>query len=109
MMWRLYGPAKEDNEMEINEKGIAANYFRGPEAVGGKLYFDEQGLTFKPHSLNIQKEQLRLRFADMQDVRPRKTWGLIPNGLAVFTRDGTEHKFVVYHPKELTEYIRSRI
>lgn len=95
--------------MEMEEKGVAANYFRGAEAVGGKLYFDDKGLTFKPHAINIQKDQLRLLFADMQEVRPRKTWGLIPNGLAVFTKDGREHKFVVYHPKKLAEYIRSRI
>jgi hypothetical protein len=31
-----------------------ANLFRGIEAVGGKIYFDETGFSLKCHALNIQ-------------------------------------------------------
>ena len=46
-------------------KSIAANYYRGIEAVGGKLIFDETGITFKSHALNIQTGESRIEYKDM--------------------------------------------
>ncbi len=31
-------------------QSIAANYFRGAEAVGGKIYFEPTKLIFKSHA-----------------------------------------------------------
>ena len=35
---------------EYLNSSIPANYFRGIEAVGGRLYFDETGMTFRSHT-----------------------------------------------------------
>lgn len=36
-------------------KSIGANYIVNMESLGGKIHFEENGLTFKSHALNIQK------------------------------------------------------
>ena len=57
-------------------KSIAANYYRGIEAVGGKLIFDDTGITFKSHALNIQTGESRIEYKDVlkADVCLHKRW-----------------------------------
>ncbi len=52
-------------------KTIFANYYRGIEAVGGKLYFDEHGITFKSHAFNVQTGETRIEYRDMQKAEKR--------------------------------------
>lgn len=93
----------------MNKQEIPANYFRGIEAVGGHIILDDEGLTFKPHKYNIQKEELHIDFSDMRAAETRKTYGLIQNGIIIYTKDDKQHKFVVNKSKEVAEYIRSKI
>lgn len=88
---------------------ILANYFRGIEAVGGRLYFDETGMTFRSHNCNIQTGETRIEYRDIQSLSKRNTLGFVPNGLSVFTKDGFEHKFVIYHRKAVMQFLESRI
>lgn len=88
---------------------IFANYFRGIEAVGGKIYFDEMGLTFKPHALNIQKGETRIEYSQIVKVTKRNTLGIVPNGISIFTNDNFEHKFVIYHRNSVIEFLQSRL
>ncbi len=85
---------------------IAANYFRGKEAVGGKLFFDETGMTFKSHAFNIQTGETRIDYSQIQ--RAQRGKGIIPTSMSVFTKDGFEHKFVVYHRDDLIAFIESK-
>ncbi len=85
---------------------IAANYFRGSEAVGGKLFFDESGMTFKSHIFNIQRGETRIEYSQIQGAQRGK--GIIPTSVSVFTKDGFEHKFVVYHRDDLIAFIESK-
>ena len=55
-------------ENYVNEK-IGANYMRGKEAVGGWINFDENGLTFKSHAVNIQTGETRIEYAAIQDKK----------------------------------------
>lgn len=88
---------------------IAANYFRGPEAVGGHIFFDENGMTFKSHSFNIQTGETRILYADIVKISKRNTLGLVPNGISVFDKSGFEHKFVIYHREQIIQYLQSRM
>ena len=88
---------------------IAANYFRGSEAVGGKIYFDEKGLEFQSHALNIQRGNTRIEYADITNLSKRNTLGIVPNGISVFTKDGFEHKFVINNRSSVLEFLQSRI
>ena len=88
---------------------MPANYKSGAEYVGGKLYFDEEGLTFRPHKLNFQKEEVRIAYCDIRAAEPCKTLGIVPNGLIVYTKDGKQHRFVSYSRNQIAEYLRSKI
>ena len=86
-------------------KSIIANYFKGIEGLEGKLSFDENGLGFKSHKINIQKADIRIEYADMEKAELR---GILL-GLNVYTKDGTLHKFVVYGRKKVLEFLNSKI
>jgi hypothetical protein len=61
-------------------KDIPANYFRGIEAVGGKIHFDEYGFSFFPHSINMQTDILRIDYGNI--------WGIKKEILSVLSRTG---------------------
>jgi len=86
-------------------KSIAANYYRGIEAVGGKLFFDDIGITFKSHALNIQTGESRIEYKDMAKAEVK---GFL-TGMSVYTKDGIEHKFVVYHRKDIVKFLNSKV
>lgn len=90
------------------EKIILANYFRGSEAVGGKIYFDNTGLTFKSHKFNIQRGETRIDYNQIQDVNKRNTLGIVPNGISIFTKDGVEHKFVIYNREKIIDFLKHK-
>ena len=87
---------------------IPANYFRGAEAVGGKLLFDETGMTFSSHSFNVRTGETRIEYADVTLVRGRSTLGIVPNGVSVFTQDGFEHRFVVNGRDDVMAFITAQ-
>ena len=72
-----------------------ANVWRGPEAVGGHLTLTRDRLSFRAHKVNLQAEPLDLPVAEIVSVTKYRTFGLIPNGLAVTMASGAEYRFVV--------------
>ena len=88
---------------------IAANYFRGFEAVGGKMEFDETGLTFKSHALNIQAGKTRIGYSQIDKITKRNTLGIVPNGISIFTKDNFEHKFVVKNRSSVIALLQSKL
>ncbi len=92
----------------MNES-ILANYFRGIESVGGKIYFDETGLVFKSHSLNIQTGQTRIDYSQIAEVKKRNTLGIIPNGMSIITKDNKIHKFVIYNRSNVIKFLLEKI
>ena len=86
---------------------VAANYFRGPEAVGGKVAFDETGLTFRSHALNIQTGDTRIDYDQIEMIRKVNTFGVIPNGMLIITKDFRRHQFVIYHRKKVIDFLES--
>lgn len=87
---------------------IAANYFKGPEAVGGKIYFCQTCLVFKSHALNIQTGEQRIEYSEIIMISKRNTLGIVPNGISIFTKDGFEHKFVVNKRNDVMEFLESK-
>lgn len=96
----------EKNYIGIN---IPANYFRGMEAVGGHLHFYENHMIFKSHALNIQTGEQIIEYSQMVKIAKRNTLGIVPNGISVFTKDGFEHKFVIYNRDSVIEFLNSKI
>lgn len=78
-----------------------ANMQRGIEAVGGRLALTTRRLVFESHAFNVQTGVTIVDRADIAGVRGvwTKFLNLIPlapNSIAVSTRDGQEHRFVVF-------------
>ncbi|SCG77517.1 GRAM domain-containing protein [Micromonospora inositola] len=72
-----------------------ANLWRGAESVGGRLTLTDRYLSFRAHALNLQTAPLDIPLSDIAGTRRYRNMGLVPNGLAVTTRSGTEYRFVV--------------
>lgn len=88
---------------------INANWLRGFEGVGGKLFLTNERLVFIPHGLNIQTEWLQLEIWGMTKIEKRKTWGIIPNGITITMEDGLVFKFGVWNrSKIIREIIRAK-
>ncbi len=94
---------------EYTGQSIVANYFKGIEAVGGKLFFDETGMTFKSHALNIQSGETRIQYDQISRISKRNTLGIVPNGMSVFTANGFEHKFVINHREDIIAFLVSKL
>jgi hypothetical protein len=71
-----------------------ANHWLGAEARGGWLYLTERRLSFRPHSINVQKDTVDLKRSEILGTGFKNGLGFIPNGLLVHTPAGTHH-FVV--------------
>ena len=52
-------------------------------------------LVFKPHVVNVQRGELRIPRADIASVAATRTFGVVPNGLAVTLKSGKVEHFVV--------------
>ena len=83
----------------------AANYFKGVEAVGGKLFLTNKRLIFKSHKLNIQNHQLSISLPDIESTGRYKTLGLVNNGLAITSKQNTTEKFVVDQVEEWLQHL----
>lgn len=95
-----------------NEKvyfDVFANLFKGVEAVGGKLKVTDSRLIFKSHSVNIQTGTTEIIMEQIAKVEKRNTLGIVPNGMSIITKDGTEHKFVLWNRSRIIDLIIKRI
>ena len=88
---------------------IMANYFRGIEAVGGKIYFYEDKLIFKSHVFNIQRGETEIKYSDIYEIQKRNTSFIVPNGISIITKDGFKHKFVLNGRNKVIEFLNSKI
>ncbi|MFI3165700.1 MAG: hypothetical protein R3Y45_05410 [Bacillota bacterium] len=88
---------------------IKANLFRGIEAVGGKITFDDMGLTFKSHSCNVQTGETRIEYSQISTINKRNTLGVVPNGISIITKDNLEYNFVINSRKKVIEFLMSRL
>jgi hypothetical protein len=92
---------------EVTLIDVAANLFRGPEAVGGRMQITTHRVLFKPHAINIQKEPAEIDLKEITEVGPRNTLGLVPNGMYVRNKQGEEFRFVVWGRTNLIKIIQA--
>ena len=99
---------KNDAEFVI-DTFLANRYWHIMNADGGKLTITNQRLIFEPHAINLNTKQSEIALEDILSMDFFSPMGIIPNGLVIRTRDGTEHKFVVYKRKQIAEIIEGLI
>lgn len=88
---------------------INANLFRGIEGVGGKITFDDIGLTFKSNYFNVQTEEIRIEYSQISTINNRKTCFVVPNGISIITKDNLKYDFVINFRKPVIEFLMSRL
>lgn len=93
----------------VIDKFTANRYRHIFSADGGQLTITNYRLIFKAHAVNINVKQSEIATADIKAVDFFSPMGLIPNGLVITTKDGIEHKFVVYKRQQIAEIIRDLI
>lgn len=79
----------------------SANLQKGIETVGGNLCLTNQRLIFEASKGNVQGGVTEFELSTIQATRPcwTKFLGFIPimpNSLAVFTKQGKEYRFVLF-------------
>jgi len=84
----------------------AANHFLRAEARGGRLMLTERRLIFTSHGKNFQNQGLEVPVAEIVSCRPRRTLGIIPNGLEVVRSGGKVERFVVWNHDTWAQRIR---
>ena len=91
----------------------AANLQKNIEAVGGQLCLTNQRLAFEAHKFNVQGGKIEVELADIRSTRPCWTRflgfiPLFPNSLAVLTKHGMEHRFVLSGRRAWAEAIETQ-
>lgn len=99
----------ELHEDEVIEAEGPANLFRKMEGVGGKLFLTNRRLVFNSHKLNIQKGATIIHFSEVESVHPRKTTGIIDNGISVKLKSGEDYKFVINDRNTWLSEIQKRL
>ena len=61
---------------------VAANLFRGAEAVGGHIRFTPDSMIFESHAFNVQTGTLQIFYKQIHNICPRATLGIVPNGIS---------------------------
>ena len=91
-------------QLIANEKIIksgAANFQKGIEQVGGKLYLTNDRIIFESHKFNFQNGTTQIKLEDISSVK--KSWTkflgfipLTPNSIKISTKEGNKFRFVLY-------------
>ena len=90
-------------------KSINANQIDGITTLTGKLYFYEEGYVFKAQSVNAIQDKPKVFYKDIEEIRLRKTLGIIPNGIIVCLKDGKCLNYVVTKRKEIVSFLNGMI
>ncbi len=89
----------EPDPDEVLVKKGPANFKKGFEAIGGRLYLTDRRLVFRSHAANAQHIDAEIEVSSISDLIPRWTrflgLPLVPNTLEVITRTNESFKFVV--------------
>lgn len=73
----------------------AANLFRGPISVGGRLTLTNSRLIFQPHIINFEREDEVIEIEKIKGVKKVRTLDFFDTSLRVTTENDDEFKFVL--------------
>ena len=88
---------------------VAANMWRGIEAVGGRLQITTQRIVFRAHMFNLQTMPTEIPLDNVASAEPCNTMGIVPNGVRVVLKSGIEYRFVVWGRDRLIDVILNNV
>jgi hypothetical protein len=98
----------EPPELEI-EKVKANRYKDMFDSDAGWLTISNQRLLFHPTVLNIDHNPSQILLEDIQSLGYFSPLGIIPTGILISCKDGSEHKFVVNQRDKVIEIMRKQL
>ena len=98
-----------DNDDSVVLAEVAANIFRGIEAVGGMMQITAKKIIFNSHGMNVQTGKTEILISNIKRLEGRKSLGIIPNKLAVIIHSGMEYVFVVNKRDQIIEIIEKQM
>jgi len=100
-------PGFSEDERTLTE--VAANLFKGVEAVGGKLRITTKRLVFQSHSFNVQVGTTEIPLSSIDHLEKEKSLGFINNQMVVVLKDGVRHRFVINNRDNIISMIEHEI
>ena len=93
---------------DFTGKRVNAYYYRGLEAVGGVLSFEENKMIFSSHAFNMQTGDTEIIYEDILSIDKKKAFFVLPIALEILTCDGILHKMIITGRDSVVEYLSSR-
>ncbi|MCD4696153.1 MAG: hypothetical protein K8S16_07910 [Bacteroidales bacterium] len=85
----------EMNPNEMVVKAADSSYLNNGNTIKGKLILTTQRLYFNPEINGSQSKHVEIYPNEIEDVMFFKDRPIMPSGLNIITKDGTENKFLV--------------
>ena len=95
--------SQNDDEQILLDVG--ANFFRGIEAVGGRLKITSKRLIFTSHLINVQFGTTEIPINNIEHLEKAKSLGLINNQMIVVLKSGVKYKFVINNRDDVINVI----
>ena len=92
----------------LTGKSINANQRKGMHIYTGKLCFFEKGIVFKAQSVNGYLNMPLIEYELIVSIKEKNMLGIIPNGIALQTKNGEEFVFVVPCRSTVLAYLREK-
>lgn len=77
----------------------SANVWKRGEPVRGKLYLLERALVHQQEGYHLRPEPVIIALADIKEVVYKNYFGILPNGLVIYLKNGDKHTLVVNRRK----------
>lgn len=104
----MYSFSLEEREFIL--KKDLANLYCGSEAYAGALYLTSERLVFVGYLLDIESKYIEeVPLTHIEDIKPEKTFFVIPNVIAVKTIRDRNLKFIVNGRDSWLNAIRQQI
>jgi hypothetical protein len=84
----------------------AANIRKVGEYAGGILTLTNKRIVVEPHKVNLNSAPVEIALADIASVTPFPVFGIVPTGMQITLKDGSEQRLVVWGRAALMALIR---
>ncbi len=93
---------------DFTGKRVNAYYYRGLEAVGGVLTFEDDKMIFSSHAFNMQTGNTEIIYEDILSIEKKKAFFVLPIAVELLTCDGILHKMIITGRDSVVEYLSSK-
>ncbi len=93
----------EPGEVVALEK--PANIRRRFEYAGGRVRVTDRRILLEPHAVNLDSRPVAIPIAEVARVDTYSQFGVIPTGVRLTLKDGSQQHFIVFGRKQVIDAI----